>query len=332
MYFVILLIKIPSLSTMSNYIHKINLLEVIIKSIDKGFCKVQPTEYITDIYEVDLITAMEITKLSIEDIKLMKKSITQATDSSEDAIESILKSIPVCTSVINYILDRKTKSYPKDEFIVKIKHDHPNLLGHSKNTLNGYHVGTTKEHTSIFTIKNNKIEKSSHNDIVNTDLNNYPYNSTVNLPCPNNTDYGIIEEFSNIGKVSNFHWFRSNTSQVTFSPVKNQNLIRYWNINEHYDLSDRYLTFHSQLVKIIMQVEQRTYSSGTYQVQKYVIDPSSVKMDKILKIPLVNGLRMRTPLGLVTVKKIQTIDNWESINSWTDEEANNFFAQCESDN
>lgn len=80
-----------------------------------------------------------------------------------------------------------------------------------------------------------------------------------------------------------------------------------WYLNNGFTIDDKYMIFESRVHTM----------EGSNLSKNYTQGPS-------IKIPLVDGVHMSTPIGTISVKRKKIIHDYKTINKWTDEDYNEF--------
>lgn len=287
---------------------RVNTLTIILKNVSKGFHGGNIIEYITDIYDLDMKTSVDISGISL-DIANELNELVGIPTTSEETIESWMKDKGIGISAINWLLGRHCTKELMYEYTIKIKHNGPL---HMKQRV-AQSAGGLVEYASIYNVSANGIKKS--------------FNSKILSPC---NDCGLFETHKSkpgdgvnileyeVNGMSKVEWIRMDldSSEVLFSdaPIDNATKVNLWILDKCY-VDDKYFTLYSHSFKCY---------PGKNANLCHNIFKSSFKISEELKIPLVDGTCMETPLGLVSVKRTRTINDWRLVNKWSDNDYDTF--------
>lgn len=288
----------------------IRVLDIIIKNIKRGLGKESPIDYIMAVYGIDMRTAAEICKLDDEDIKLMTDYIDNNTDINEESTTTFFTDNKISNLIIDYVLDRKPETSTRFEFTVKIKGDNK-LIFHTPGARNSHNLFCHQESsvkTNYYTIRENQIIFNSEKTMVPIIRN---YSEICKCRSPNIIEYiddnGFVFGRQRIcikssDKIFNFSKCNCRCSLFNLDKAR---YARIWFPEEDYDTDYKYLIFYSRHCLIVDQ---------TINIGK------TSKDNVTIKIPLIDGLRMKTPLGHVSVKRTRTMDEYQAINRWSDDD------------
>lgn len=296
---------------------KLKIIKSIIKNVEKGYYK-DPIECIVDIYEIDMLTAIDLSKLNMEMINEIYDYIVNNQTMNIMDIEKYLMDKNISEKIINFIFDRTNNKKPKNDYIIKINHGYMNGKFISQYT--SYNSTNVKKITK-FIINNGKIILCD-DQIFNYDKQSNQYDNFVFLQ--KNGQYHFDRIFNN-WIVAEQYDSKNNRNVISSGIITSQHVnelsghftcnlvnvdndsnIRLWNINKNYEIDDKYLIFHSCLHKQIDYNNKNSISK-------------SYTPDETLRIPLINGLYMDTILGTITVKQIKYVTP-EQVEKWSNDD------------
>lgn len=299
-------------------IDKIKIIKSIIKNIDKGYYK-DPIECIVEIYEIDMLTAIDLAKLNMTIIDEIYDYIVNNQTMNIIDIEKYLVDKNISEKIINFIFDRTNNKKPINDYIIKINHGYMNGEFNSQYVSNN---STNVKKTTKFIINNGKIILCDDQIFNYEKQSNHYYNFVFlsNTYGTNNLDkifnnWIVAEQYdskNNRNVISSGIITSQRVNELSghftcnLRNVDNDSNVRLWNINKNYEIDDKYLIFHSCLHKQINYNNKNSISE-------------SFTPDETLRIPLIDGLYMDTILGTVKVKQIKFITP-ELVNKWSDDD------------
>lgn len=294
------------------YKDRIKLIGIIVKNIDKGYCGSNPVDYIVNVYELDMLVAMDISKLTYSNVKNLDNHLVNETDITEESFEKLLKDKGVGQAAIDYIMGRTVQHVnitdPEYEYIIEICHDKLP----TSNQLLKPGINFITQDTSIYNIRGNNITKTTRTQLQIS-------KNARNDQFADNYPKKILLEIIYTQGDGKTYWIRPGISEDYFcSPYARHPesfTERLWTLDDHYISDGRYMIFYPHSVE---WGYSKKISNG------YTIKKTSILTDEALKIPLIDGVRMRTPLGFVTVKKSKIIDDYRLIAKWTETDYESF--------
>lgn len=298
----------------------IRVISLAIKNIEKGFCKSNPVNYIMDVYEMDMRTSVDVCKLDHDIIDIVLDHVNNNTSDDEEALILFLQENKITKPIINYILDRNDDISDENcEYTVKIVYDDSLQFYNYKNinyyTICNKMVNLKNDSKLTFPKSNNEFECKS--------LNFYEYyHKNDKLVCKNRICINLSDD--NI-------FYRNNKCEKcgipSFANIIDP-ILKIWFPTEYYSVDNKYLTFYSKtFVGKLLSTRMHKNSNGTiYNNNSYnwKLDTNLKNDNDIIKIPLIDGLRMKTPIGYASVKKTKTIDEYLSVCKWTDHDFDNY--------
>lgn len=313
----------------------IRVISLAIKNIEKGFCKSNPVNYIMDVYEMDMRTSVDVCKLDHDIIDIVLDYVNNNTSDDEEALILFLQENKITKPIINYILDRNDDISDENcEYTVKIVYDdslnyEETIVGNNGRITSHCHYKYTNYYNiynKTINVDNNlkltKIYNGSNNDdqrLHCKSFNFYEYYDINNKMiykkriCVNLSDDKILsnnKQNSKNCKHCEIPTFGNNATRANFLQI--------WFPNEYYSANDKYLIFYSKIFVA------KLLSTNSYNIYEFELD-NKFKIDNdIIKIPLIDGLRMKTPIGFASVKKTKTIDEYLTVNRWTDDDFDNY--------
>ena len=301
----------------------IRVLDIIVKNIQRGLCQSSPIDYIMDIYGLNMRTAVDVSKLTQDMITLLSNHIDNSTNITEESIETFMTENSFTLNVIDYVLDRERKSVNEEEFTVKITSDEPlyKSFEYSGSGSNG--VYQISKDIVKYCIKKGSIDISYDSVVANI---GWIHNSNKNIRCSgkavcqyagsSNDKNSYRKRICNI-KPSDHTWNSSQSFSINNGSygqhchtIYNNCSVKVWFYEENYETDYEYLTFYPVYYVNSNQVLTR--------------DDNHKNCNDMIKIPLVDGTRMKTPLGYVSVKRTRTIDEYQTVSRWTGEDLKEF--------
>ena len=331
---------------MNSIQERINTINIVVKTIRGGFHGCEPVKYIQNICNVSMTTAVEITKLNISTIDNLVHEINNVTSITEGFIENKMRELGFHDVVINYIIGKMdNKKHPNGEYMVWI----------SKGDCDGFVYKITRYGTSVYKHDNQLLIMPSQICPKNTNI------TTVNgVPCGCFFMYEYVDRtkpvryISDVSPCDNYTFDNEKEQeQLKYQRIDELPLMRIWYPGKDYSICDRYLTLYNSTIEVSYCTVNGGYSefndenslyhkmispkgckvfikSGEQMIQRaskmYAVLQNTV-FDGSMKIPLIDGLHMNSPLGQVVVKKIKTIDDHNIVNTWTDEDFDRFAAK-----
>ena len=388
---------------MNSIQERINTINIIVKSISKGYCGDKPVEYVQNMCDVNLMTAIEISKLDIKLIEGLVKAISDATLLTEEFIEKKMNELNFSSNMINYIeekmnelnfssvminyiLGKQDIKEPKDDYVVKI--------GGIEYIINGSIVEIIGiDNQNYLVTDKNCIKCSTMEHTVGCHCRCRKYWPTINDNIDETKKCRFITEVYPSG-------YHEKQDVVQYAKGINQQTIdqentdlRLWCMHEDYDITEKYLVLYNRKFNELVIDETFTHSNGSLKdskgrvIRNNDVDPNNyntlcklanetesdcgeridqlkrewdvrrnhrsclkdkegfplknsdgsckvapkryvvldkTEIDGSLKIPLIDGLRMNTLLGIVTVNKVKIAIDYKNVQNWTDEDFDRF--------
>lgn len=320
----------------------IRVISLAIKNIEKGFCKSNPVNYIMDVYEMDMRTSVDVCKLDHDIIDIVLDHVNNNTNNDEEALILFLQENKITKPIINYILDRDDDVSDDDcEYTVKIVYD--DLIIEKYKTMdNDYqHIESFYEQINYYTICDNVIKinnelklrkirdryASMHIDtckslniceiIYDDEKNNHTRRVCTKLTDNEHNHDHTLANVRRCGRC-NIPDYKNNSPKF----------LRIWHPTTFYSTDNKYLIFNSRnFVPELHSVRTWNCHDGTTRssnIYNFKLDNALKNDNDIIKIPLIDGLRMKTPIGFASVKKTITIDEYLTVCKWTDNDFDNY--------
>lgn len=274
-------------------IERVKMLRIILLTVEKKCTEFDNIEYIVNVWETDVATAFEITRLDKNMIDTMIEYLNNNQMISKDkAIEYIREHLT--DNICNFILHNQDTSPPTDDYVIKIRT--PDVEFGIVDRFDHYFNSISIPSYNIYSISGKNIEIETIPKIISASTNDsVQHNCVIELLDANKCT--LVTYSITWNKIDSNRDIRIRYPSNIFPK-----LARVWFLDRFFDVNERYLKFYSLICEV-----QGEYGDELSEFKT---------IDKILHVPLIDTVRVDSVLGFVSVKQVTNISRSQSDN-WT---------------
>lgn len=304
-------------------------IKTILKTIDKGYHNGNTIEYIMDVFGTTMQAATDI-------ISLKRELIDELLAFNDEEILQEITKRGLTKAVISYLTNSQDQDIPDKHYRIDVYHgirlnncwvpDNGQLYASDRN---GRRIYSQVVASSTYLIHDSMVTKlpsqALSENFVSGCNRSFPTEVLSTKNAEQNyaiIEYTLVSEYDPARKTPVSRYVQDSNSMVKdYCKIEN-NQIRVWHLSKYYVLDSRFLTFNSR----VHQVQTKTPNESC--ARPPIILSETYEVGPQIKIPLIDGVHVKTPIGFVTVKQIKVIKDWEEINQWSEadyDQLNNLF-------